>query len=141
MKKAVTAFALFAAAFAAGCGDDETEDTGAPEQAKKPDEPATVLKLGVVTKPGKITFDKKKLSAPAGPIKIELSNPTELGHNVRIQTGKKCCFAPGHKDLGGTTTDVGKVTGTVNLKPGRYFYLCAVGGHWQLGQRGTLVVE
>jgi plastocyanin len=79
--------------------------------------------------------------APAGRIGIELTNPTELGHNVRIQTGKRCCFAPGHEDLGGTTTGVGKITGTVDLKPGRYFYLCSVGGHWQLGQRGTLVVK
>ena len=88
-----------------------------------------------------ITFDKKRLTAPAGRIGIELTNPTELGHNVRIQTGKRCCFAPGHEDLGGTTTGVGKVTGTVHLKPGRYFFLCSVGGHWQLGQWGTLVVK
>jgi hypothetical protein len=34
-----------------------------------------------------------------------------------------------------------QVMGTVNLKPGKYFYLCSVGGHWQLGQHGTLVVK
>jgi plastocyanin len=141
MRKHVITGALCAAALAAGCGGDNSDESRAQEQPKKEKGPATVLKLSVETKPGEITFDKKKLEAPAGPIGIELTNPTELGHNVRIQTGKKCCFAPGHKDLGGTTTDVGKVRGTVNLKPGKYFYLCAVGGHWQLGQRGTLVVQ
>jgi plastocyanin len=146
MKATILALGLAAAVAGAGCGNDDepAASTGAagdkpPEAKAKP--PGTVLKLAVVTKPGEITFDKKRLTAPAGRIGIELTNPTELGHNVRIQTGKRCCFAPGHKDLGGTTTDVGKVTGTVNLKPGKYFYLCSVGGHWQLGQRGTLVVE
>ncbi|MGH2805018.1 MAG: plastocyanin/azurin family copper-binding protein, partial [Thermoleophilaceae bacterium] len=114
--------------------------TGKPKEAGT-EPPGTVLKLAVETKPGQITFDKKRLTAPAGRIGIELANSTELGHNVRIQTGKRCCFAPGHKDLGGTTTGVGKIRGTVNLKPGRYFYLCSVGGHWQLGQRGKLVVK
>jgi plastocyanin len=142
------AFGLAAAAIAAGCGSDDSDPpAGAPagnaKGAKKAEAepPGTVLKLQVETKPGKITFDKKRLTAPAGRIGIELTNPTELGHNVRIQTGKRCCFAPGHEDLGGTTTGVGKITGTVNLKPGKYFYLCSVGGHWQLGQHGTLVVK
>jgi hypothetical protein len=144
MRRAVVAFGTAVALFAGACGDDEAREAAAPKQdaaEKRAVEPDTVLKLAVVTKPGEITFDKKRLEAPAGSIGIELTNPTELNHNVRIQTGKRCCFAPGHKDLGGTTTDVGKVTGTVKLKPGRYFYLCAVGGHWQLGQWGTLVVR
>lgn len=146
MRATILACGLAAAAAAAGCGsDDENPPVGAasgqPKRAKEAKPPDTVLKLQVKTAPGKITFDKQRLTAPAGRIGIELTNPTQLGHNVRIQTGKRCCFAPGHEDLGGTTTGVGKITGTVNLQPGRYFYLCSVGGHWQLGQRGTLVVK
>jgi plastocyanin len=140
----VVAFGTAVALFAGGCGDEEPEEAAAPKKAaaeKKEAAPGTVLKLTVVPKPGEITFDKQKLEAPAGRIGIELTNPTELNHNVRIQTGKKCCFAPGHEDLGGTDTGVGKITGTVDLKPGKYFYLCAVGGHWQLGQWGTLTVR
>jgi plastocyanin len=137
-----TAAAFAAAAvvlIAAGCGGEDSN--GSAGRGAKPDDPATVLKLAVVAKPGKITFDKKELEAAAGRIGIELTNPTEMNHNVRIQTGKKCCFAPGHRDLGGTTTDVGKVRATVNLKPGKYFYLCSIGGHWQLGQWGNLTVR
>ena len=144
MTRKAIAPVLVAMAVAAGCGGDSDESGSAAtsnEPKSNEPKPAATLKLSVVTKPGKITFDKTELTAPAGRIGIELTNPTEMNHNVRIQTGKKCCFAPGHKDLGGTTTDVGKVTATVNLKAGKYFYLCAVGGHWQLGQRGTLIVQ
>jgi plastocyanin len=142
MRRAFAAVGIAGTLFAA-CGDEESQDAGArdKEKPKTAAQPSAVLKLSVVAKPGKITFDKKELTAPAGRIAIEFTNPTEMNHNVRIQTGKKCCFAPGHKDLGGTNTDVGKVTATVNLKPGKYFYLCSVGGHWQLGQRGTLLVQ
>lgn len=145
MRAMILALGLAAAAAGAGCGSDDSDApagaaSGKPRKAET-EPPDTVLKLAVKTAPGKITFDKKRLTAPAGRIGIELTNPTELGHNVRIQTGKRCCFAPGHKDLGGTTTGVGKITGTVDLEPGRYFYLCSVGGHWQLGQHGALVVK
>jgi len=67
---------------------------------------------------------------------------------VRVQTGKKCCFGPGSKDLGGTrvigglTDDANKTaSATLDLKPGRYWFFCANAGHWQAGQRGTLVVN
>ena len=132
------------AAVAVGCGGD-SDESGSAAKSNEPKsnepKPAATLKFSVIAKPGKITFDKKELTAPAGRIAIELINPTEMNHNVRIQTGEKCCFGSGHKDLGGTATAVGKVTATVNLKSGKYFFLCAVGGHWQLGQRGTLVVQ
>jgi plastocyanin len=66
---------------------------------------------------------------------------------VRVHTGK-CCFKPGYKNLGGTrvigATDMDKQTtvrATLNLKPGTYTYLCAIPGHFQAGQHGTLVVN
>jgi hypothetical protein len=139
MESAARLAALALAAAVAGCGGEDSDESGGG--AEKPKDPGTVLSLSVVTKPGEILFDKKKLTAPAGPITIKLRNPTQLGHNVRIQTGDRCCFDEGHRDLGGTRVDVGNVSGRVVLKPGRYFFLCSVGGHWQRGQRGTLVVQ
>ena len=75
-------------------------------------------------------------------------NPSDLGHNVRVQTGKRCCFGRDSKDLGGTrvigglSNDGGQtVRATLDLKPGRYWFFCANAGHWQAGQRGTLVVN
>lgn len=131
---------------ACGSGDDEPES--ASGAASKPSEPATVLKIADTSTPGDWSFDKKSLTAKAGKVTIELHNPSDLGHNVRVQTGKKCCFGRGSKDLGGTQV-IGRALGkgqtnaraTIDLKPGKYWFLCANPGHWQAGQRGSLVVN
>ena len=100
-----------------------------------------VLKLSVETSPGVVEFDKKRLSATAGRITFELTNPKRKGHNVRIYTGDSCCFTPGSRDLGGTPTiGTGRARVTLDLKPGTYTYLCSTGGYWRT-QHGTLVVH
>jgi len=100
-----------------------------------------VLKLSVETSPGVVEFDKKRLSATAGRITFELTNPKRKGHNVRIYTGDTCCFQPGSRDLGGTPTiGTGRTRVTLDLKPGTYTYLCSTGGYWRT-QHGTLVVR
>ena len=120
---------------ACGSGDDESES-------------ATVLQLTDTSTPGDWSFDRQSLTAKAGKVTIELHNPSDLGHNVRVQTGKKCCFGRDSKDLGGTQV-IGRALGkgetkaraTIDLKPGKYWFLCANPGHWQAGQRGSLVVN
>ena len=111
-------------------------------ESGEPARPAPqVLKLSVVTKPGLIEFDKKRLSAKAGRIAFELTNGKRKGHNIRIQTGSECCFRPGSKDLGGTPTiGTGRARVVLDLAPGVYTYLCSAGGHWHT-QYGTLVVR
>ena len=140
-RTAVAAVVLGLATLTAGCGSDEGGSSGGSAKEEAP-APEQTLKLTVKASPGKITFDKTRLRAKAGPVAIQLTNPTQLGHNVRIATGTKCCQRPGSKDIGGTDTiGEGETTGVVDLKPGKYVFYCAVGGHWQLGQRGTLVVD
>jgi plastocyanin len=118
------AWGLCAALLLAGCGEEEQ-----------------VLTLRVVTEPGLIEFDKKRLTARAGKITLVLVNEKRKGHNIRIQTGSECCFRPGQKDLGGTPTiGTGRTSAVVDLEPGVYTYLCSAGGHWHT-QFGTLVVE
>jgi plastocyanin len=144
MKRTAAAVVLVASvAGATGCADDSGDATAANE----PKDRGTVLKLSDTSKPGKWSFDKKKLTAKAGKVTIVFHNDSGLGHQVRVHTGK-CCFKPGYKDLGGTrvigATDMDKQTtvrATVNLKPGTYTYLCAIPGHFQAGQHGTLVVN
>jgi plastocyanin len=112
-----------------GCGDTDDERVG------------QVLTLRVVTKPGVIEFDKKRLSARAGRIELELINEKRKGHNIRVHTGDVCCFRPGSKDIGGTRTiGTGRTRAVVDLEPGTYTYLCSAGGHWRT-QHGTLVVR
>ena len=136
--------AAAAATLAVGCGSDGAAGSreATKTKASAPRAPDQVLELMVKAAPGSITFDKRRLRAKPGKVAIELTNPTRLGHNVRIATGTKCCFRPGSNDIGGTTTiGTGKTRAVVHLKPGSYVFYCAIGGHWQLGQRGSLVVE
>jgi uncharacterized cupredoxin-like copper-binding protein len=145
MKRTFTALVLAAIAGTTGCGGDDADDGSAA--AKAPEEPTTVLKISDTSKPGDWSFDTKKLTAKAGKVTIELHNDSGLGHNVRVHTGK-CRFKPGYKDVGGTAvigaTDSDMrdtVRASLDLKPGTYTFLCAIPGHFQAGQRGTLVVS
>ncbi len=147
MRKSMIAAALMTAVAAPGCGGGSDGDDDAPGTPKA-SKPGTVLKIRDTSTPGKWSFDKKRLTAQAGRVAVEFTNPSDLGHNVRIQTGSKCCFEPGHEDLGGTEVigglrdDAGKTArATLDLEPGRYWFLCANPGHWQAGQRGRLVVN
>jgi plastocyanin len=117
------------AALSGGCGGT---DEGAERQ---------VLRLSVETAPGAARFDKQRLTAMAGRIVLELTNPKRRGHNVRVHTGDVCCFGPGWKDVGGTRTiGTGRTRAVLDLEPGTYTYLCTTGGHWRT-QHGTLVVR
>ena len=130
---------------ACGGGPDDSKPSSA---ASKASEHRTVLKVTDTSTPGNWSFDKKRLTAKAGRVTLVFHNPSDLGHNVRVQSGDKCCFRPDSKDLGGTRVigalgnDGGKTArATLDLKAGRYWFLCANPGHWQAGQRGSLVVN
>lgn len=137
--------AVPAAVLLGACGSDD--DAGKPASAKA-EERGSVLKVADTSTPGDWSFDKKSLTAKAGKVTIQFHNPSDLGHNVRVQTGDKCCFGRRSKDLGGTEVigrDIGKgltrASATLDLKPGKYWFLCANPGHWQAGQVGRLVVN
>jgi hypothetical protein len=142
----LTAMLLACAGLCGACGSDaqggDTNAARATPASRPASVEATVLRLRAAAAPGKLLFDKKRLRANAGTIVLELTNPTQLGHNVRIQTGEECCSDSGSGDVGGTQT-IGKGTtrATLELEPGRYWFLCSVGNHWRRGQRGRLVVR
>ena len=128
LRRAASALAL-CAVLLDGCG-------GSDEPAG-----AQVLRLAVETKPGAVRFDKQRLTATAGSIVLELTNPKRKGHNVRVHTGDRCCFRPGSRDVGGTRTiGTGRTRAVLDLEPGTYTYLCSTGGYWRT-QHGTLVVR
>jgi uncharacterized cupredoxin-like copper-binding protein len=129
---------------AAGCGEDEEKKSAQADKRARPAAAAPIETIEIASvPPGKLRFAPSKLKLKAGTYKIVLDNRETVIHNIRIQTGSKCCFKPGAKDVGGTqtTSEVEKISGTAKLTPGRYVFLCTVGGHWQRGMRGTITVQ
>jgi plastocyanin len=93
---------------------------------------STTLKLAA--DPTQIAFDTTKLSARAGKVTIDFTNPAALEHDVAIeQNGKVLAKTP--------TFAEGEESVTVNLAPGSYTFLCTVPGHAQAGMEGTLTVK
>jgi plastocyanin len=136
---------LGAIVVAAGCGGD---DEAAPTAAAKPKaKPSQVLELTALDARGPdkpFAFDKRRLEAKAGKILLRLRNLDYKSHNIRIQTGERCCFGPDARDLGGTEwapEDGGSIEGVVDLKPGKYWFLCSPVNHWGEGMKGRLVVS
>jgi plastocyanin len=83
---------------------------------------------------GNLKFNTSTLSAKAGNVRITLTNPSPVSHNVTLQT-------PAGVKGGPTVAKGGTSTVTAALKPGSYVYYCSVPGHRQAGMQGTLVVK
>jgi uncharacterized cupredoxin-like copper-binding protein len=120
------------------CGGDDSE----PEKAAKEPEvaaPASTVEVGIG---GPVRFDKKRYTAKAGAVEIELTTDKGgIGHNARLQPADKPCCT--EHDIGGTNTiSDGQVhAATVELQPGKYTIYCSIGGHWQRGMKAALVVD
>jgi plastocyanin len=97
--------------------------TGASQQLKLSADPT-----------GNLKFNTNALSAKAGTVRITLSNPAPLSHNVTLQT-------PQGVKGGATVPQGGTSTVVATLKPGTYTYYCSVPGHRQAGMQGTLTVH
>lgn len=143
---------LLAAAAAialAACGGDE-EAASTTAAAKKPAKPkevvADVVEL-VAPNSGRgvMRFDRKRITAKAGLVEFRLDNQDPGNtHNIRIQTGEKCCDPA--RDIGGTDSIDGpaRISGRVRLEPGTYWFICGLIGHFDsdLGKmKGRLVVR
>lgn len=122
-------------------GSSSTKDTSAATPATPATTtaaPATgaasVLKL-TADPGGALAFDTQALSAKAGSVTIDLSNPKSAGipHAIAIQGNGV--------DKDGKIADPGASSSvTVTLKPGKYTYYCPVPGHEAAGMKGTLTV-
>lgn len=85
---------------------------------------------------GGLTFDPPKLSAKAGTVTIDYTNPSPVGHSVAIET------KDGQALDAGDIVESGAVSSaTADLKPGDYVYYCTVPGHAEAGMEGTLTVK
>jgi len=85
---------------------------------------------------GALAFKTTKLTAKAGKVTIDMTNPSTSGlqHGIAVEGNGV--------DKDGPIVASGKVsTLTVNLKPGKYEYYCPFDSHKQQGMTGTLTVK
>jgi plastocyanin len=121
---------------APGTGANNGQATPGEGNAQKPAGQATAQTLALSADPtGALKFNKTALSAKAGNVRIVLSNPAPVPHNISIE-------GPGGiKKEGPTVSKGGNSQVQATLKPGTYTFYCAVPGHRQAGMEATLVVR
>ena len=111
------------------------KDTGAlaavgPAQ-QKPLAKAANGTLSIPADPnGPLLYLYKNATAPAGALTINSQNKSQTLHDISVQ-GQ----ATGQQVRGGATSTI-----KVNLKPGKYTFLCTVPGHAAAGMKGTLTI-
>ncbi len=105
----------------AACGGGEADPSAGGEAADD------VLR---VVGQDDLSWDVEELAAPAGTVEFELTCGDAVNHNLVIEEvdAEVAACEPGET-----------VTGTVDLEPGTYTYICTVPGH-ESSMRGELVV-
>jgi plastocyanin len=84
---------------------------------------------------GQLKFDKTSLQTSPGNVRITLSNPSPVPHNISLE-------GPGGVSAQGPTVpNGGSSQVSATLKAGTYTFYCSVPGHRQAGMQGTLTVK
>jgi plastocyanin len=126
----------------AGCGSDDDEDSGTDAAQSGTDTAESggggggeTLKLSA-DPGGALKFDKSSLTAKAGTVTIDFTNPSSASapHAVEIEGN-------GVEEVSETIDPGGQSSVTAELEPGSYELYCPVGNHEQEGMTGTLTVE
>ena len=138
----VIPIALCAAIAVAGCGSSKksssTPSATPPASTSTTAAPKTQTggsKLQVAADAsGQLMFDKTSLTAKAGKVTIDMSNPAPVPHGIGVKGN-------GVQQKGATVSQGGSSTVTVTLKPGKYEFYCPVDGHEAAGMKGTLTVK
>ena len=151
MKKALPLLVLSFAVFAlAACGSDngttteaETEESsGAAAGESEAGGEAAGGEGGGSTVEleadpgGTLAYTTEEVTAKAGDVTVDFSNPQPLGHDVDVET-------EGGEEVGKTeiVTEGSASVALKGLKPGKYTFFCSVPGHREAGMEGTLTVE
>jgi plastocyanin len=138
----VPAVAIGALALAlGGCGGSSYDKSGGKSSTAKSSTAGATTGAGQTLKlkadaDGGLYFEPKKLSAKAGSVTLDMTNPksTKLEHGIAVK-GNGVDQDGAVVEAGGTT----KVTAT--LKPGTYEFYCNYENHEQRGMKGTLTVQ
>jgi plastocyanin len=142
MKRTFIAVAL-ATGVLAGCGGNDNSGGGNTAATPAPTEQATqapaasgggsTLKFSAPSD-GSLKFDQGDVTAKAGKVTVDFSNPSPVPHALDIEGN-------GVDKGSGTVTSADSPPFTVDLKPGTYTYYCPVDGHEAAGMKGTLTVK
>jgi len=148
MKKAAVALVLVLAAIGlAACGSSSSSSsettatettesnsgTGGEAEGKSAGSASTV---DFEADPnGGLAYTSKEMTAKAGKVTIDFTNPQPLPHDVAIEDSSGEVVAQTELVSDGTSTT------TANLKPGTYTFFCTVPGHREAGMEGTLTVK
>jgi plastocyanin len=119
---------------APGTGSDAGQEPGGEGQNAKPGGTIKTLLLKADAN-GMLRFDKDALSAPAGHVRITMTNPSPIEHNVALEgTGLPTKEGPVVATNGSSEVEA-------TVKAGTYTFYCSVDGHRQAGMEGTLTVK
>jgi plastocyanin len=117
-----------------GAAAGESEAGGEPGGAEAGGSASTVE---IEADPGgALAYTQKEVTAKAGNVTIDFTNPQALGHDVTVES------SGGEKE--GKTEIVTEGSSNVTLeglKPGKYTFYCSVPGHREAGMEGTLTVK
>ena len=134
----MTLLAVTAVLALAGCGGSDEKSTDSGSSSSSSNSSASsggggeTLKLAADK--SALKFDKSSLTAKAGKVTLEMSNPSEVPHAVAIKGNGV--------DVDGKTIGNGETsTASADLKPGTYTFYCPVPGHEAAGMKGTLTVN
>lgn len=110
---------------------DETETEETETEAEAPEGET----LEVSADPnGALEFEQETLSVAAGPVTVELTNESQVPHDVVIEQGGE--------DIAETETITDSTTSTsTQLDAGDYQFYCSVQGHREAGMEGELTVQ
>lgn len=142
---AVAATVLAAALALAACGSDSKDSSSSTSGGayKAPGTTTTAAATGgtgtlkLSAEPNAaLAFDTDTLTAKAGKVTIDLTNPADAGipHAIAIE-------GQGVDKDGKVVQPGGTSTVTATLKPGKYVFYCPVPGHRAGGMQGTLTVS
>ena len=138
MRRMLTALVV-GIALLAGCVGGDNQKSAAPA-ASATQEPASGGGGGGATvkvsapADGSLKFDQATLSAKAGKVTFEFSNPSSVPHAFEVEGN-------GVEKTTDTVTGSDAPPLTVDLKPGEYTFYCPVGDHRQEGMEGKLTVR
>ena len=134
MRRTLIALAL-ATALLAGCGGGDDESAATPEATQESSSGGGGGEQVKVSAPadGSLKFEQPSLSAKAGKVTFNFSNPSSVPHAFEVEGN-------GVEEETETITD-SEASVTVDLKPGEYTYYCPVGQHRAAGMEGKLTVK